>query len=120
MAATAELYGNFVPPCQSVTTAPAPRTTGNTGKMSQGESTASVIISANPQILILEKKASDSEDALLARYRKDGVWRATDAVKNSRIYFIDSDLISIPGPRMADAIAELARIGFEANKQARP
>ncbi len=78
------------------------------------------IISANPQILILEKKASDSEDALLARYRKDGVWRATDAVKNSRIYFIDSDLISIPGPRMADAIAELARIGFEANKQARP
>ena len=73
------------------------------------------IISSNPQILILEKKSTNDEKTLSEYYRKNPIWRATDAVKHNRIYFIDSDLISIPGPRMADAVNELASIGKKAN-----
>jgi iron complex transport system substrate-binding protein len=36
-------------------------------------------------------------------------WGSISAVKNSRIYVIDPDIVSRPGPRLVDALETLAQ-----------
>jgi len=74
------------------------------------------IIAADPEILIVELKAGQDKAEILKKYAADPVWKHTSAVKNGRVYFIDSDLISIPGPRMTAALKEILKIGKAANE----
>jgi iron complex transport system substrate-binding protein len=39
-------------------------------------------------------------------------WNAIDAVNNGRIYGIDPDIISRPGPRIVDALEQLADLFY--------
>lgn len=55
----------------------------------------------NPEAIIL----SDSEDNREA----NAAFKNSDAMKNGRIYRIDADIISRPGPRIVDALEEMAR-----------
>ena len=36
-------------------------------------------------------------------------WNAIDAVKNGKIFAVDPDIVSRPGPRIVDALEQLAK-----------
>ncbi|MEO6334819.1 MAG: cobalamin-binding protein [Pyrinomonadaceae bacterium] len=58
-------------------------------------------LALNPDAILL----SDSED----NREPSEVFRNSPAVKNGRIYRINADIISRPGPRLVDALEEIAR-----------
>lgn len=60
------------------------------------------VIAANPAVIFISDTYKNGEEAIKAR---DG-WQNVDAVKNGRIYSLNADIISRPGPRIAQA-AEL-------------
>ena len=57
-------------------------------------------LALNPDAIIL----SDSED----NREPNEVFRNSNAVKNGRIYRINADIISRPGPRLVQALEEIA------------
>jgi iron complex transport system substrate-binding protein len=68
--------------------------------------TQEAIIGANPQVIVLADEAYGTTiDSVKARPG----WSAIDAVKNDRIFAIDPDIISRPGPRIVDALEQLAK-----------
>ncbi|MDI6894760.1 MAG: cobalamin-binding protein [Bacillota bacterium] len=73
------------------------------------EFSSEAVIQRNPAVIIFPSfhgSASLTVDKLKARPG----WAAIAAVKNGRVHAIDADIISRPGPRIADAVEELARI----------
>jgi len=69
--------------------------------------TKEFIVTANPDIIILEMKKDDNEKKLIDSYKKNPIWATTKAAKNNRIYTIDSDIISIPSSRVITALDAL-------------
>jgi iron complex transport system substrate-binding protein len=68
--------------------------------------TQEAIIAANPKIIVLADEAYGvTADSVKARPG----WSAIDAVANGKIIAVDADLISRPGPRIVDALEDLAR-----------
>jgi len=63
------------------------------------------IISSNPQVIVLAYKGADPRTV-----RKREGWAEIDAVKRSRVYKMDPDLLARPGVRIAEALEELARL----------
>lgn len=57
-------------------------------------------LALNPEVIIL----SDSDD----NKEPSSVFRNSSAVKNGRVHRINADLISRPGPRIVDALEEIA------------
>ena len=57
--------------------------------------------SLNPEIIIL----SDSED----NQDTNQVFKNSPAVKNGRVYKINADILSRPGPRLVDALEQIAK-----------
>ena len=64
------------------------------------------IIEADPEVIILGD-AAGGETAETVKARPG--WGSISAVKNSRIYVIDPDIVSRPGPRLVDALGTLAQ-----------
>lgn len=62
-----------------------------------------VVISKNPDLILV---TADLEKRILAK----PAWRNLKAVKNNAIYKVDPDLISRPGPRIGEALLDLASI----------
>jgi len=63
------------------------------------------IIDANPQVIILaDEGLGESPESVAAR----AGWNVISAVETGRIHGVDPDLISRPGPRIVDALDELA------------
>ena len=58
----------------------------------------------NPQYIIIPKGLADENEIL-----KDRRWERLNAVKNGRILFIDPDILFRPGPRIIEAIEEMAK-----------
>lgn len=70
---------------------------------------AETILERNPDIMIYPTfHGTDAltEEALLSR----AGWQEIKAVKNRRYYSIDANTISRPGPRIVDALEDLARV----------
>lgn len=66
---------------------------------------AEAIIDANPDVIILaDEGVGEDADTVAARPG----WDAIGAVRNDRVYGIDPDVISRPGPRIVDALQELS------------
>ncbi|MFA4880532.1 MAG: cobalamin-binding protein [Candidatus Doudnabacteria bacterium] len=63
------------------------------------------VIDANPDVIFLAFTGSDPE----AVYRLAG-WGAVSAVKNRKVFQIDPNIISRPGPRIIDALEQIAKI----------
>jgi iron complex transport system substrate-binding protein len=62
------------------------------------------IISADPEVIILADEGfGESAETVGARPG----WSVIDAVENDRVYGIDPDIISRPGPRIVDALRAL-------------
>ena len=66
------------------------------------------LIIRNPSIIIMPKEQSEELDmvAILARPG----WDNMDAVKNGRIFTVEYDIISRPGPRMVEALEIVSRL----------
>lgn len=58
-------------------------------------------LAMNPDAVIL----SDSED----NREPNGVFKNSPAVKNGRVYRVNADIISRPGPRLVDALEEISK-----------
>lgn len=58
-------------------------------------------LAMNPDVIVL----SDSED----NREPNDVFKNSPAVKNGRVYRVNADIISRPGPRLVDALEEIAR-----------
>lgn len=73
------------------------------------EFSSEVIIQRNPEVIIFPSfhgSAALTPEKLRARPG----WERIRAVKEGRVYGIDADIISRPGPRIADAVEELAHL----------
>jgi iron complex transport system substrate-binding protein len=65
------------------------------------------IIEADPEVIVLaDMAAGESAETVKARPG----WGSISAVKNNRIYIIDPDIVSRPGPRLVEALETLARL----------
>lgn len=68
---------------------------------------AEAIISADPEVIILaDEFAGESPDTVAARPG----WSQISAVKNGRVFTIDPNIVSRPGPRLVDALEMLERL----------
>ena len=66
---------------------------------------AEAIIQSDPDVIILaDEDAGESAATVKARPG----WGSVSAVKNGRIYVIDPDIVSRPGPRLVEALRTLA------------
>jgi iron complex transport system substrate-binding protein len=65
------------------------------------------IVRADPQVIVLgDAKYGMTPEKVKARTG----WAGIDAVRTGRILPIDPDIVSRPGPRLADAVEEYARL----------
>lgn len=65
------------------------------------------LVAADPQVIILDDAAYGATPAIVAQ--RAG-WSAISAVKSGHIYPINDDLVSRPGPRLADGLLAMAKL----------
>jgi iron complex transport system substrate-binding protein len=76
------------------------------GGVAYPQLTQEAIIAENPEIIVL---ADEEFGVTIESVRQRPGWASMDAVRENRIYAIDPDIISRPGPRIIDALEALAR-----------
>jgi iron complex transport system substrate-binding protein len=65
------------------------------------------IVALNPSVIIAN---SAMNSTAVQQVKSDPALATVDAVKNDKIYILDSDIISRPGPRAFDALEQIAGI----------
>lgn len=73
------------------------------------EYSSEIILKKNPQVIIYPS-FEGPESPALEKFKSRPGWTQIEAVKGNRIFSINADIISRPGPRIADAVEELARL----------
>jgi iron complex transport system substrate-binding protein len=68
---------------------------------------AEEIIRSNPEVIVLSDAAYGATPEVVSA--RPG-WSAIDAVRKSRVYPIDPDIVSRPGPRLVDGIEAYAKL----------
>jgi iron complex transport system substrate-binding protein len=66
------------------------------------------IVGSNPEMIIFT--VGPHAETTVEDIRDRPGWRNTEAVRNGRIYTIDDDILSRPGPRLVDALEQLAKM----------
>jgi len=66
------------------------------------------VISENPDIIIITQGKHAS--TTISEVKERTGWSGINAVKNNRLYYINDDIVTRAGPRMADALEELYSI----------
>jgi len=80
---------------------------GSGGGSAYPQMTQEAIIAANPSIIILaDEEFGVTVDSVKARPG----WSVIEAVQTDQIFGIDPDVISRPGPRIIDALEQLAKL----------
>jgi len=67
------------------------------------------LLAADPDVIIVPEQNVPSHDSIY----NDTRWQGLSAVKEGRVLFIDSDLVSRPGPRTVYAIEEIASFLYD-------
>ncbi len=67
------------------------------------------VLAANPQVIIINTGHGSGEDQTYQYVKNEDRLRDTDARKYNRVYPIDGDLSSRPGPRIVDGLEQFAR-----------
>jgi len=73
-------------------------------------------VALNPQVILRISHGNPVETLRLfhAEFRNNPIWRNVDAVRNNRVYDLDSNLFDPnPGLQVIDALEELAKILYE-------
>lgn len=68
-----------------------------------------IILEEDPEVIIVPTDGQ-AEGERADEIRERAGWDEVSAVQNDRVYEIDSDLISRPGPRIVDALEQLAEM----------
>lgn len=66
------------------------------------------VIERNPQVIIVGY--SEDQPELITTVKNESLFHQTDAFKYDRIYTIDTDIVSRTGPRIVDALEEMAKM----------
>ncbi|HEU4965683.1 MAG TPA: ABC transporter substrate-binding protein [Bacilli bacterium] len=64
------------------------------------------VVAKNPQVIIATHGTTEDMKQLVA---KRGGWKQVEATKQGRILAVDTNLVSRPGPRLADGLLEFAK-----------
>jgi iron complex transport system substrate-binding protein len=77
---------------------------------------AEKMIALDPDIIIFAKAQGAGVDTsgIISRMKSDAAWKNVSAIRANHIYAVDDDLVTIPGPRLVDGLAEVVRIIGEA------
>lgn len=71
------------------------------------------VVTRNPEVIFVMAghggEAKCSQEHALKTLQKDRRWRTVSAVKNGRVYLLDDDSITLPGPRLFDGLEQAAR-----------
>lgn len=70
-------------------------------------------VKANPDVVILTY-GNYVKDAVDKVYKRKG-WQEVSAVKNKRVFTVDSDKVSRPGPRLAEGLEDIAKAIYPHN-----
>lgn len=81
---------------------------GNTTNQGFPQVSAEAIIAANPQIIFLTEDPKYGGDPALV-YGRPG-WSSIPAVRNHKVFLIDANIVQRPGPRLVDALEQLAKL----------
>ena len=65
------------------------------------------LVTWNPQVIITSSDPEKIQTAITRLQQIEG-WKEIEAIQNSRVYHIDSNLLQRPGPRVIDALEILA------------
>ena len=65
------------------------------------------VITANPEVIVL---ADDDPGVSPQTVAARPGWSQIAAVQNQRVYTVDPDIVSGPGPRLVDALQALAKL----------
>lgn len=65
------------------------------------------VISFNPDVIVITygDYIEDAKEQVLARE----AWQTVAAIKNERVYDVDPDIVTRPGPRLVEGVEELAK-----------
>jgi len=86
------------------------------GKSGWGTISLEEFLLANPDIIIVSGGGgmdSSERDVMLEEFLTNPQYASLSAVKNGHVYTVNADIISRPGPRIADAAEEVSRIIHE-------
>lgn len=85
------------------------RNVGATAGLPWPQLSAEAILQADPQVIFITGKAltGTAREEALAKFEKHPVWKGLQAVRNRRVYWLDSELFSVPGTRMKSALQVL-------------
>jgi len=67
------------------------------------------IVAKNPEVIITSV-STEEVAAELARLQVTDGWKEVDAIIQSRVYYIDSNLLQRPGPRLVDGLEQLVKV----------
>lgn len=76
---------------------------------SAAQVSAESVLSRNPAVILLGDSASPQQPQSVERLRSRPGWSAVAAVRTGRVFPVNSDQITRPGPRLVEGLAELAR-----------
>ena len=68
------------------------------------------VIIANPQVIITDRGHGDGGNSPFEFAMAEPWLETVAARRNGRVYQIDSDLVTLPGPRIIDGLEEMARL----------
>lgn len=68
------------------------------------------IVNSDPDIIIIQTMTGGIPTVSKEVLQEHLVWKQMTAVTQDRIYFIDGDIVSRPGPRIVQGLEEMARI----------
>jgi len=70
-----------------------------------GVITPETILTVNPEVILLPELLQEGfREKAVAALRRQPYFAATDALKRNRVVFINEDILSRPGPRLAEAL----------------
>jgi len=66
------------------------------------------VVEKNPQVIVVGE--SKDQPGLIKVVREESAFSEMDAFRNGRIYTMDTDILSRPGPRIVDALEKLVKL----------
>ena len=68
------------------------------------------LIHEDPEVIIILAKSLEDFSKVKKSFKNDALFKGIKAVTTDSLYFLDENLATRPGPRIFDALAELARL----------
>jgi len=78
------------------------------------------LIHENPEVIVVISKSKEEFEKTRTRMIKERHYQTLEAVHLNRIYFLDENTATRPGPRLIDALEQLARLLHPQRFEQRP